>query len=240
LRLDKAVSDALAVSRAVSRDHIKAGRITVDGRICKQPDAHIGDGASVEFDGRALRIGTVYIMMNKPLGVLSATEDKRDTTAMDLLPQSYARLKLGIAGRLDKDSEGLLLITNDGELNHRLTSPLSECEKVYIAVTDLPCGKEQTEAFKNGIKLKDHDCRPAVLTPCGQDATVCRIRITEGKYRQIRRMLEHVGRKTLSLKRVAIGPLKLDEALGPGEYRALSREEADALKKYVENGKTDK
>ena len=166
-----------------------------------------------------------WVMLNKPAGYLSATEDGRGKTVLDLLPEELQRQNLFPVGRLDKDTEGLLLLTNDGELSHRLLSPKSHVDKVYYARLDKAFGAEDQAAFAAGIVLEDGlICMPAGLTLLG-DGTEILVTLHEGKFHQIKRMVASRGGAVCYLKRIAMGPLELDPALRKGEYRALTEEE---------------
>lgn len=231
IRLDKLIADGLLVTRGRAKELIKTGRIRVEGLTAVKPETDVS-GRTVTFDGKPVRSGPVYIMLNKPEGYLSATEDKHDPVALDLLPEEFSRLDLGICGRLDKDSKGLLIISDDGGLNHRITSPKSCVQKRYYALCDSPVTGEDVMAFASGIELSDFTAAPAELEPsegCG-----CYITITEGKYRQIRRMLASRGHEVLMLKRLSVGGVLLDESLAEGSWRMLTDKEVDMLKKAVQ------
>jgi 16S rRNA pseudouridine516 synthase len=172
-------------------------------------------------------------MMNKPAGVLSATADRRQKTALDLLPPWYSRG--GIAGRLDKDAEGLLLITDDGALNHALTSPRRHVTKKYLVHTDLPVPDDAAAAFEKGIDLGDFITAPALLHILSPDRKACHVSITEGKFHQIKRMFTSLGLTVTALKRIEIGPLTLDPSLSSGGFRPLNRAELSAILDSVSN-----
>ncbi len=223
-RLDKLIASTGKYSRREVKLLIKEGRVLVDG----VPSGSAGDKvdpevSAVEVDG--VDIGYrefTYIMLHKPAGVLTATEDKRQKTVLDLLSAELRRRELSPVGRLDKDTEGLLLLTNDGELNHRLLSPKSHVDKVYYAELDAPLGEADVQAFADGITLADGTkCMSAGLTLLG-DGKKALITLREGKFHQVKRMTASRGAAVLYLKRLSMGALRLDESLERGEYRFLT------------------
>ncbi len=232
-------------TRSQVKEYVRKGRIKVDGEVVTKSDIKIDENSAVVcFDGR--EIGYVkleYYMLNKPAGVLSATTDKKAKTVVDLIDS--ARKDLFPVGRLDKDTEGLLLITNDGQLAHELLSPKKHVDKTYLAhiIGDLP--EDAVERFKEGIELDDFTAMPAELEivgepdidveDCGRDAiithremgekvTTVKLTIQEGKFHQVKRMFAAVGCEVIYLKRLRMGALILDEGLAPGEYKELSEE----------------
>ncbi len=228
-RLDKIVAQGGLVTRKEAKERIKSGRVTVGGQVCREAQTHVADGQEVALDGVALVGGPVLLMMNKPAGVLTASRDGRDRTYRDLLPEQYARLPLSAAGRLDKDAEGLLLLTNDGELVHRLISPRRQVEKLYAVRLDSPAQPEDVDAFAMGLDLGDFTALPARLTILPGDGTACEVVVFEGKFHQVKRMFQARGKKVISLKRLKIGTLKLDNSLKIGEIRPLSAQEREDL-----------
>lgn len=234
IRLDKLIADGMLLTRGKAKELIKSGRVKVNGTSERRPEFNVSS-EYVTCDGQPVRTGPVYIMLNKPEGYLSATEDKHDPVALDLLPEAFSRLDLGICGRLDKDSKGLLIISDDGVLNHRITSPKSGIEKRYYALCDSPVNEEDVKAFREGIELSDFKTAPALLEPA--DGCGCHVVITEGKYRQIRRMLASSGHEVLMLRRLSVGDVKLDENLAEGEWRMLTPEEVNMLRSAAEKHK---
>lgn len=228
-RLDKVVAQGGLLTRKEARERIKSGRVAVGGEVCRQADRHVGEGQTVTLDGLALAGGPVLLMMNKPAGVLTAARDGRDRTYQDLLPEQYARLSLSAAGRLDKDAEGLLLLTNDGELVHRLISPRRHVEKLYAVRLDAPAQPEDVAAFASGLDLGDFTALPARLTILPGDGTACEVVVFEGKFHQVKRMFEACGKKVKTLKRLKIGTLELDNSLKSGDFRPLSAREREDL-----------
>jgi len=222
VRLDKYLSDMGIASRKELRSIIKSGRVSVDGRAVCAPETKISSESRVCLDGEELRYSRFhYYMMNKPAGVLSATEDGRQRTVLDLVSEQMRRQGLFPVGRLDKDTCGLLLLTDDGDFAHRVISPKSGVEKLYYArVEGEPC-REDAEAFEKGIVLADGtQCLPAKLQLLG--GSECLVTVMEGKYHQVKRMLASRGTPVLELKRLRIGALDLDGSLAPGEYRELT------------------
>lgn len=226
LRLDKYISDCGAASRRETKLMVKSGRITVDGITAKAPDMKLDPAKScVAIDGTVLEYASNhYYMLNKPAGVLSVTEDRKQKTVLDLLPEELRGLDLFPVGRLDKDTEGLLLITDDGDFAHRVISPKSEIFKLYKAETEAPVNEEDIEAFEMGVVLADGTkCLPAELRLLPDGA--CLVSVREGKYHQVKRMLASRGKPVVKLKRLRIGGLPLDENLKPGELRELTKDE---------------
>jgi len=232
-RLDKLISQGFLLTRSESKSAIRQGRVTVDGVAARDPAAHAAAEAEVRLDGKRPGFGGhIYLMLNKPAGVLSATEDSRAETVLDLLPQGLKRAGLGVCGRLDQDSEGLVLLTTDGDLNHRLTSPRHHAEKLYEVILDAPAGQNTVDAFQNGIVLSDFVSAPARLEILG-DGTRCRVTLREGKYHQIKRMFGSRGLHVVHLERLSMAGLWLDSALGRGDFRPLSEAEIAALEAAV-------
>lgn len=228
-RLDKVVANTGEWSRREARELIRAGRVAVDGMPCRQPEAKVGADAVVSVDGRRISSGPVYLMLHKPGGVVSATEDLREPTVLSLLPEKYSRMGLFPAGRLDKDTEGLLLLTDDGPLAHRLLAPKNHVDKRYYMEVDGCLNGEDCLAVERGLTLEDgYTCLPAVLEPQpgGRSAYIT---LREGKYHQIKRMMAARGKPVTYLKRLSFGPLELDPELPPGGWRALTQEEIKAL-----------
>lgn len=229
-RLDKRLAETGEWSRKEARELIRAGRVTVDGQVRTKPEEKAAEGALVAVDGRALApAGPVYLMMNKPAGLVSATEDAREKTVLSLLPERYQRLGLFPAGRLDKDTEGLLLLTNDGPLAHRLLTPKSHVDKVYYVEVDGVLDGGDRAAVEQGIVLNDgYVCLPGELEVL-ENGRSARITLREGKYHQIKRMMAARGKPVVYLERIAFGPLKLDETLPRGGWRPLTDGEIQAL-----------
>lgn len=230
-RLDKLVARACLLTRKEARALIRAGQVVIDGEVCRRPDAHVDPAAQrMLAGGQPVREARpVLLMMNKPAGVLTAARDGRDPTFQDFLPEKYARLGLSAAGRLDKDAEGLLLLTDDGELVHRIISPRWKAEKLYYVELDRPAEMEDIEAFASGLDLGDFVALPARLCILPGDGRACTAAIVEGKFHQVKRMFLACGKKVEKLKRLKIGTLELDKTLKSGEIRELSELERRGL-----------
>lgn len=229
VRLDKYLAQAGACSRSQARDRIRAGRVALAGSPVTDPAVKIDPAVSpVTVDGMPLEGGGhLYVMLHKPAGVLTAARDARKPTVLDPLPEAWKRRGLFPVGRLDKDTTGLLLLTDDGDFAHRVISPKSHVPKLYEARVEGTPAPADTEAFRAGIVLKDGTrCLPAELVDLG--GSVVRVEVFEGKYHQVKRMLAARGLPVLTLRRLRIGGLWLDERLAPGEYRLLTPEELAA------------
>ncbi|MDN5326418.1 MAG: rRNA pseudouridine516 synthase [Moorella sp. (in: firmicutes)] len=233
-RLDRVLAHMGLGTRKEIKKLIKERRVQVNGEPAGDPGLHVIPGRDhIEVNGEPLEYREyIYIMLNKPQGVLSATEDRFARVVVDLLPPRYRSFHPFPAGRLDKDAEGLLLLTNDGELAHRLLSPKKHVPKTYYAVVDGIVTETDVEAFRQGIILNDgYRTLPGELTilRSGPESEV-ELTIYEGKYHQVKRMFEAVDKRVTYLKRIAMGPLRLDEPLKPGEYRELTEEEISKLR----------
>lgn len=222
MRLDKFISNQTGMSRSEAREVLKSLRVTVNGKTEKMYDCKVNpETDTVTVNGEIVSYSEhLYLLMNKPKGVLTATEDKRQKTVVDLLPENLRRKDISPVGRLDKDTTGLLLLTDDGVLAHKIISPKSKIEKEYYAVLDGDIKPEYIEQFANGVVLADGTkCMPAKLTRISE--CCASIIICEGKYHQIKRMFGTVGLGVNELKRVRIGALSLPNELKEGEITAL-------------------
>lgn len=231
IRLDKLIADAGFATRKEARLLIRSGRVTVGGTAVRTPELQIDPTAEVVcVDGAALRYQRFhYYMLDKPAGCLTATEDRSQPTVLDLLPPELRRLGLSPAGRLDKDTTGLLLLTDDGDYVHRVISPKNHVPKVYLAETDGVPGEADVARFAQGVVLGDGTrCMPARLELLPEHRA-CRVTVCEGKYHMVKRMLAGCGTPVLSLRRLSIGALKLDLALGLGGWRELTEAEAQLV-----------
>ena len=255
MRLDKFLSGMGAGTRTEIKKAVKAGLVTVDGAVAKDPGMHVGEDSAVTYRGEPVVYEEfVYYMMNKPAGVISASDDSREETVVDLIDEQK-RKDLFPAGRLDRDTEGLLLITNDGALAHRLLSPKHHVDKRYYAEVSGTVTEDDVQAFADGLILPDGlECLPAkleILRAANDDEEVSsdesspednshedeflatsevEVVIQEGKFHQIKRMFAARGMEVLYLKRLTMGPLILDDTLEPGEYRRLTEKELHSLK----------
>jgi 16S rRNA pseudouridine516 synthase len=236
LRIDKMLANLGFGSRKEVKQLLKSGAVKVDDVVVKDPKQHVDTNKqSVTLNGEVIEYKEfIYLMMNKPQGVLSATEDSAQETVIDLLELEDQVYEPFPVGRLDKDTEGLLLITNDGQLAHRLLSPKKHVPKTYFAVIDQEVTDEDVKAFAEGVTLDDgYETKPGELKilKSGIRSDI-ELTITEGKFHQVKRMFEAVGKKVVYLKRISMGPLPLDETLELGEYRELTDEEIEMLRNY--------
>ncbi len=231
MRLDKYLSNQTGMSRSEAREALKSLRVTVNGVTEKHYDYKINtETDAVTVNGQSVSYSEfLYILMNKPKGTLTATEDKRQRTVLDLLPEQLRRKDMAPVGRLDKDTTGLLLLTDDGKTSHKIISPKSLIEKEYIATLDGTVTDEHIKVFAEGVTLADGTkCMPAVLRKI--DSSKASITICEGKYHQIKRMFGTVGLGVNELSRVRIGDLYLPEGLAEGEYTVIDNREEMLLK----------
>lgn len=234
LRLDKYLADMGLGTRSEIKEWIRKGRVMLNDTVCKKPESKVIVGTDrVSFDNSLVEyVQNKYIMLHKPAGVVSATNDNVSETVLDLITDKISK-NLFPVGRLDKDTEGLLLITNDGELAHRLLSPKKHVDKVYYAKVRGRVTQEDKDAFLQGVDIKDEELTmPAVLNILISDE-ISEIELTlhEGRFHQVKRMFEAVGKEVIYLKRLSMGSLVLDPDLKPGEYRELTEQELSGLKK---------
>ena len=233
MRLDKLLAARTGMTRSESRKAIAKGRVAVAGAVCKQADAQVDEAAALALDGAPLAGAYqeyVYIMLNKPAGVVSASRDKRDATVTDLVAADYPRRQLFPAGRLDKTSTGFVLLTDDGALAHDLLAPAHHVEKVYLVTLDTPLTPEMRAGFAAGVTLADgQTLAPARAEPAGADPCLVRVTLRQGVYHQIKRMFGVFGAGVNALHRESIGGVALDGALAPGQYRELTQAELAAL-----------
>ena len=234
MRLDKYLSDMGAGTRSELKKEIRKSGVTVDGVIVKDPGFSVCSSSHVVFRGSVVAYEEfVYYMLNKPAGIISASEDELEPTVVDLISEPKRR-DLFPVGRLDRDTEGLLLITNDGALSHRLLSPKHHVDKVYYARVSGILYDSDVELFRDGLVLTDGlECLPAdlkVLSVSEEEyISEAEITVREGKFHQVKRMFGSVGAEVIYLKRLSMGPLTLDPGLAPGEYRRLTPEELVSL-----------
>ena len=236
MRLDRWLATLSVGSRSEVKQWIRGGQAAVNGRVIPDPalsfeteeDRLTLNGK--ELDGRVMR----HVMLHKPAGILTAARDAKQPTVMDLLPPVYRGIGCMPVGRLDKDTTGLLLLTCDGEMNHRLLSPGRHVEKRYRALVEGELEEKDIEAFAAGMDLGDFTAQPAQLTILGP--SLAEVVIAEGKFHQVKRMFAATGHEVLELHRCAFGPLKLDPALREGQWRELTREEIKALREAAGMG----
>jgi 16S rRNA pseudouridine516 synthase len=232
IRFDKLIADSLGITRSEARTKIKKGRCSVDGIIIKDPSAKVDSEKQIVADGEnASYKEFIYIMMNKPQGVISATDDRSQKTVLDLLPPNFSRYKLFPAGRLDIDTEGFLLITNDGQAAHNLLSPAKKVAKEYYARLALPLSDEDASLIEKGVDIGGYVTKPCHIEKITEKE--CRIEIVEGKFHQVKRMFEAVDNKVIYLKRESFASLQLDPLLSPGEYRFLTNDEENVILSFT-------
>ncbi len=234
MRLDKCLADCGLGTRSEVKSLLKAKRITVNGKVVTNGKVQVNPEVDeIMFDGEKIQYEEfVYIMMNKPKGVVSATEDNLHKTVLDLIDPVYFKKGVFPVGRLDIDTHGLLLLTNDGELAHRLLSPKKHVTKIYQARVEGVMTSEDVTAFEKGIVLADGtECLPARLDILSttQDESMVQIHLKEGKFHQVKRMVKACGKTVVDLERLTMGPLRLDEGLALGESRPLTEEERQSL-----------
>ncbi len=241
-RLDKIIASAGKYSRREVSERVRRGEVLVNGVPARSaadkadPETDVITVAGEPVDWKAAR----WIMMNKPVGVLSATEDGKDRTVLDLLPEKYRKMGLFPAGRLDKDAVGLLLLTDDGTYAHRVISPARHVWKEYYVETKGTLLPEYCQAVERGLRLNDMECLPARLSILQTERPgKALVTVREGKYHQVKRMMASLNCPVTFLKRTAIGGLRLDEGLAPGGWKELTREEAYAVFADAGNGFSD-
>ncbi|MBD5140126.1 MAG: rRNA pseudouridine synthase [Ruminococcus sp.] len=233
-RLDKFLSNQLNISRNDAKELIKKRLVTVNGGTAKLFDMKIDpEKDSVSAEGKEIKYREhIYIMLNKPADVVCATRDKLSETVLELIPEELRREGLFPAGRLDKDTVGFVLITDDGGFAHDILSPRKHVDKKYFAVLEKNITEHDIELLKSGITIdKGEKCLPAEAVTAGKQNEIF-LTLREGKYHQVKRMAEALGNKVLYLKRISIGGLALDESLKEGESREITKEELNLLKKY--------
>jgi 16S rRNA pseudouridine516 synthase len=239
-RLDKVLANMGYGTRKEVKSLVKNGEVAVNGIIVKDSAIHVNpESDKIFISGEKLFYRKfIYIMLNKPQGVISATEDERDETVIDLLDIDYQVFKPAPVGRLDKDTEGLLLLTNDGELNHMLLSPKRHVPKKYFAKIEGVVSEEDIIKFSKGVVLEDgYETLPAELKIIkAEEISEIEVILYEGKFHQVKRMFEAVDKKVVFLKRIEMGTLKLDENLKCGEYRELTSEELELLRNAALKG----
>ena len=233
MRVDKLLSNVGVASRAELKKYCKQGLISVNGKVINNPGVQVdSESDDIRFNGEKIVYREfVYIMLNKPDGYISATYDKYDPIVLDLIDQSYLVFEPFPVGRLDKDTEGLLVLTNDGQLAHRVLSPKKHVPKTYYAKIQGKVTEEDILAFEKGVILDDgYETMPSQLKILkSDDMSEIELTIHEGKFHQVKRMFESVGKKVVYLKRLSMGKLILDENLSLGEYRELTDEEVKLI-----------
>jgi len=226
MRLDKFISQTSPLSRKLARRALLAGRVALDGQVCKQASRSVQERQQITLDGEPLALPRPhYLMLHKPAGYLCARQDPHQPCVIDLLPHERLYTGLQLVGRLDKDTTGLLLLTDDGQWNHRITAPGRQCPKVYWLETAEPISPKTATACRRGLLLKDDPkpTRPADFEQLGSHTA--RLTLYEGRYHQVKRMLAALGNHVTRLHRESVAGIHLDPALAEGEYRALTPQE---------------
>lgn len=225
MRLDKFLSDSTDMSRKDIKQLIKKKAVTVNSAIITKPETQVDENDAVTVSGQTVSYRRfVYLLLNKPSGYVSATEDKKYPVVTDLVPEEYRHFDVFPAGRLDIDTEGLLILTNDGEFVHDITSPKKNVYKRYFARLDKPAEDTDISVFADGMEFKDFTAKPAKLEICGGNNEAY-VEIAEGKFHQVKRMFERVGKTVVYLKRVSIGGLGLPDNLKLGEVKEIEYDE---------------
>ena len=236
-RLDKIIGMVTNYSRKDIKELIRKKRVTINGNVALKADLKIeADEVMIAIDGRELKVQkNVYLILNKPKGYISATEDKSMPTVLDLVPKEYLHRNLFPAGRLDKDTTGMMLITDDGDFAHNILAPKKHIKKLYEVTIDIPMTNEMVEGFIKGVALNDGECKPANLEITGPNTGI--VTLIEGRYHQIKRMFGCYKAKVLELHRIGMGGLKLPDNLKVGECRELMEDE---LRKIVNKKRREK
>lgn len=231
-RLDKILARELNITRSGAKELLKKGRVSLNGAVIKKGETKCTESDSITVDGKDVGNSEfVYIMMNKPKGVISASDGKGDKTVVDILPEDMKRRGLFPAGRLDKDTTGFVLITDDGEFAHNILSPAHHIDKTYIVTLDKPVTEEVKSDFESGMTLNDEKLLRAELSILNEDRTVAKVVLQQGLYHQIKRMFKKYGLTVTELHREAMGSLILDKDLASGQCRYIN---SDEKKKILE------
>lgn len=233
MRLDQYLAKAAGLSRSTAKAAVRQGKVKINGSLCKAADTALSPSDEVMLEGRVLSWKEfVYVMLDKPAGVLSASKDAKEHTVVDLVAKDYPGRALFPAGRLDKQSTGFILLTDDGALAHDLLSPKKHVEKTYEVVLDTPVTEEMVQGFAQGVTLADGETmKPAELRMDSERPCFARVILTQGVYHQIKRMFGVYGAGVNELRRTAIGGVVLDKALGEGGFRELTQAELSLLKR---------
>lgn len=230
MRLDKYISDAMGISRQDAKKLLSKGAVAIDGKVVKKGDAKVSDANRVLVNGKLLEYKQfVYIMLNKPKGVVSATDDKNDTTVVDLVKVDYQKRNLFPAGRLDKTSTGFVLLTDDGDFAHDILAPKKHVSKEYIVTLDGEINEEIIESFNSGVTLADGTLLKSAVLEATSDPMVVKVVLKQGVYHQIKRMFGVFDIGVNELHRTHIGDVELDSTLAPGQYRELTAEELEKI-----------
>ena len=229
-RIDKIISEQTPYTRKKIKEKIKKNKILLNGVMVRKPETKVSPEDIITIDGKVLTIKKhIYLILNKPKGYVSATKDQKDQTVLDLISKEYLHRNLFPAGRLDKDTTGLMIITDDGAFSHEILSPKKHVNKVYKVSIDIPITEEMIKGFKTGVKLNDGICKTATLEKLDESIGV--VTLTEGRYHQIKRMFGTYNAKVIELQRIKIGNLSLPEDLIEGRFRELTEEELNKISK---------
>lgn len=229
-RLDKILARELNITRSQSKQLVRSGRVSVDSVVAKLADIKCDEQSDICVDGEPISNNKyVYIMMNKPKGVVSSTKDG-DTTVIDILPKDMRRRGLFPAGRLDKDTTGFMLITDDGEFAHDILSPSKHVDKEYIATLDKPFDDDLVADFRSGMSLGEEKLLSADVESMNDDRTIARVVLKQGLYHQVKRMFKKYGITVVELHRTSMGGMRLDPSLSAGECRYLTNDEINLIK----------
>ena len=230
MRLDKYISDAMGISRQDAKKLLSKGAVAIDGKVVKKGDAKVSDANRILVNGKLLEYKQfVYIMLNKPKGVVSATDDKNDTTVVDLVKADYPKRNLFPAGRLDKTSTGFVLLTDEGVFAHDILAPKKHVSKEYIVTLDGEINEEIIESFNSGVTLADGTLLKSAVLEATSDPMVVKVVLKQGVYHQIKRMFGVFDIGVNELHRTHIGDVELDSTLAPGQYRELTAEELEKI-----------
>ena len=231
-RLDKIISNRTGISRKDAKAAISSGKVTVSGNIIRSSDFKVSENDEIFLEGKKVSGNAhIYIVLNKPKGYVSATEDPEQKTVIELVPPELFRNGIFPSGRLDKDTTGLMIITDDGDFAHRILAPRKHVPKKYAVTIDLPVTEEMDKGFENGIELSDGICKSAKLFKTGE--YTCEVTLSEGRYHQIKRMFGCFGAKVTELHRLSMGGFSLPENLLPGECRELTENELSLIERRV-------
>lgn len=230
-RIDKVIATQTAYSRKDVKKLVFEKKVTVNGKIVDKSDIKIDINKDIiKIDGNEINIKeNVYLILNKPVGYISATEDKKMKTVLELIDERYLHRELFPAGRLDKDTTGLMIITDDGKFAHNILAPKKHIQKIYEVTIDIPCTEEMVKAFEKGIRLNDGVCKSANMEITGKYTS--KVTLTEGRYHQIKRMFGCFGAKVVKLNRIAMGGLYIPKDLEEGMSRELTKEELELITK---------
>ena len=229
-RIDKIISNQTGLSRKEVKELVKKKRVTVNDKIITKSDDKVEfEKDQIKIDGKELKVEKyIYILLNKPKGYVSTTKDNKDQTVLELIPEELKHRNLFPAGRLDKDTTGMMLITDDGKYAHEILSPKKHISKTYEVKIDEAITEEMIEEFAKGIQLKEEICKPAKLEKINEDTG--KVTLIEGKYHQIKRMFQKFHCTVIELKRIGMGNYNLPQDLKEGEYKILTKEELKQIK----------